>query len=357
MKIKEIGYEYEAPLNRELWQKCQDLSTNSLFHNAICLRSGRDALKAAAREYEPTVALLPSLACDSMVLPFKLFNHRVIFYKLQNDFSIDTNDLLEKLSSFKNNKSILLLYMNYFGNEAMPLKELNKLKENFSNLIFINDITQTFFVKEKTDFIPHYVIASLRKWIAIPDGGLLWNNIPLRYSSFLNDNRFFNKRLSAQNMRYEFLENGDLSLKPEFRHIFSTVSDIIDESSEIARMSEYSYQLAKKENLDEISRKRTKNAQVLIKELGGEVSFIQKDANKCNLYVGVLIEDRNRVQAELAKEGIFSTIIWPLSDEQKKTDDFAKYVEEHMLAIYCDQRYNEDDMKYVASEIKRIIHG
>lgn len=357
MKVKEIGYEYEAPLNRELWQKYQGLSTSSLFHNAICLRSGRDALKAVAREYEPTIALLPSLSCDSMVLPFRLFNHTVVFYKLKEDFSIDEVDLLNKLSTLKSHKNVLFLYMDYFGNQAMSSRQLELLKEDFSNLIFINDITQAFFANKKDNFVPHYVVASLRKWFAVPDGGLLWNNIPLTNKSFVNDNSFSDKRLSAQNMRYDFLENGDLSLKDNFRKIFSTVSDIIDENQEVAKMSEYSYQLALKENLNSVNEKRNRNARVLIKELDGDVRFIQTDADKCNLYVGVLIENRNHVQEELAKEGIFSTIIWPLSDEQKKNDDFAKYVEEHMLAIYCDQRYNEDDMKYVTSELKRVIHG
>ena len=37
-----------------------------------------------------------------------------------------------------------------------------------------------------------------------------------------------------------------------------------------------------------------------------------------DVYVAVLVENRDKIQRELASEGIFCTIIWPLSDERKR---------------------------------------
>lgn len=64
--VKEYGYEYDTVLNEEIWKAIEGKVTDQRLLNALCLRSGRDTLKAIAREYAPCVALLPALACDSM---------------------------------------------------------------------------------------------------------------------------------------------------------------------------------------------------------------------------------------------------------------------------------------------------
>ena len=56
--VKEYGYEYDAALNRDIWRETEGKVTNQKLLGAHCLRSGRDALKAIAREYRPCVALL-----------------------------------------------------------------------------------------------------------------------------------------------------------------------------------------------------------------------------------------------------------------------------------------------------------
>ena len=91
--VKEYGYEYDAALNEEVWSKTEGKVTTEQLFGAYCLRSGRDALKAIAREYPPCIALLPALACDSMVRPFEQYGHNVRYYKLNSDFSINLNSL------------------------------------------------------------------------------------------------------------------------------------------------------------------------------------------------------------------------------------------------------------------------
>ena len=82
---EEYGYEYDATLNEAVWSITQGKTTADQLWGAYCLRSGRDALKAIAREYTPRIVLLPALACDSMVFPFKLYGHQVQYYKLNKE--------------------------------------------------------------------------------------------------------------------------------------------------------------------------------------------------------------------------------------------------------------------------------
>ena len=52
-------------------------------------RSGRDAMKAAARIIGGRRVLLPTLCCESMILPFSANGYDVDFYRLNPDLTGD----------------------------------------------------------------------------------------------------------------------------------------------------------------------------------------------------------------------------------------------------------------------------
>ena len=344
--VKEYGYEYDATLNEAVWSITQGKTTADQLWGAYCLRSGRDALKAIAREYTPRIVFLPALACDSMVFPFKLYGHQVQYYKLNKDYSID----LDNLDIGKD--PVLFLYMEYFGRTAIYDTDLKLLKAK-GNVIIIEDRTHNLFYERKSSFSPDYIIASLRKWLAIPDGGLLWGKISKPFSS---DTSFSRLRLQGQCMRNKYFQCGNEQLKAEYRKIFAEVSDIMDQD-EPSAMSAYSYTLTRDTDIDQIRSKRKKNAEVLISVLNQSpnISLIQDEPGFSDLYVPFTVSNRDDVQKRLSAEGIFNTIIWPISDEQKKACKTAKYTEENMLAAPCDQRYTVEDMHYIGQEIVRVI--
>ena len=85
------------------------------------------------------------------------------------------------------------------------------------------------------------------------------------------------------------------------------------------------------------------------------IKFIQSDNQKSNLYVPILIEDRDSIQSRLSSKEIFTTLIWPINDEQKHRCSVARDTEAHMLGIPCDQRYNVQDMQFVANELLKML--
>ena len=344
--VREYGYEYDAVLDEKTSKTTQGKVTRENLCGAACLRSGRDALKAIAREFEPCTALLPALACDSMVHPFELYGHKISYYKLNPDYSIDKDSL------HIGKERTLFLYMDYFGILSIRDEELNRLKAE-GNTIFIEDRTHDLIWERKRTFQPDYIMASLRKWIPIPDGGLLWGEISQPLGS---DTTFSVTRLKAQCMRHQFLQCGDESIKTEFRKIFSTVSDMMD-TDEPSAMSAYAYELAKKTDWEQIRKARKTNAEALITILAESpyISFIQNKAGMSDLYVAFTVRNRDEIQRRLSAEGIFNTVIWPLTEEQKNVCSVTKYTEENMLAAPCDQRYSVDDMKLIGNEIVRVI--
>ncbi len=343
--IKEYGYEYDAVLQNPLWELTEGKTTKEKFGGAYCLRSGRDALKAIAREYSPCVVFLPALACDSMVFPFGLYGHTVKYYRLKNDYSIDLNSL-----NIGDDPAIFL-YMEYFGRTAVSDTELEKIRKK-GNVIIIEDRTHNLIWERSSSFQPDYIISSLRKWLPVPDGGLLWGTI---HKPFADDTSFSRMRLQAQCMRHEYLQYGDEDLKTEYRKIFSEVSDIM-EKDEPSAMSAYSYALVRQTDWDNIRSKRKKNAEILISLLRESpyISMIQDKPGFSDLYVAFTVKNRDIVQKCLSTERIFNTIIWPIGDEQKAVCNVARITEQNMLAAPCDQRYTVDDMYYIGKEIVRV---
>lgn len=349
--VKEYGYEYDAMLNDIIWNRTKGIVTYEKLWGALCLRSGRDTLKTIAREYQPTKVFIPALACDSMILPFEMYGHQIVFYRLNKDYSIDLNYMETILDDG------LFLYMNYFGKNAISDDELEKLRRE-RNLIFIEDRTHNLIWKRESGFEPEYIIASLRKWINVPDGGLLWCAEELKNQKFSEDTSFSEIRLKAQCMRNEFFKTGDESIKAEYRKIFSTVSIIMDGDKHPSRMSAYAYEIADNTAWDEIREMRKQNATELISVLkNAGIQFIQKETGYSDLYVPFLIDDRDTRQGTLSTKGVFNTIIWPLSSEQKAVCEVARYTEEHMLAAPCDQRYAIDDMRLIGNEICKAVRG
>lgn len=353
MIVKEYGYEYDASYDALLWEKTKGQVARDTLWGAICLRSGRDTLKVIAREHEPTTVLMPALSCDSMVLPFKMYGHTIVYYCLTDDYKINIQQLTELVPE----KKALFLYMDYFGVSAIDDDGLNYLQQEYSNLIFVEDRTHNLIWKKERGFIADYTMASLRKWLNVPDGGLLWSKNPLIRNDYAEDTSFYSIRLKAQCMRREFLFTGDETTKSSYRKIFSSVSNIIDRDKQPSRMSAYSYQLAQKANWDEIRHIRQENAGMLISILKkANVNFIQPEAGHSDLYTAFKISNRNYKQGKPLPKGIFNTIIWPLSEEQKQACQVARTTDEMMLAAPCDQRYTVEDMKNIGYEMVRVFN-
>ena len=351
--VKEYGYEYEKQIDRALLKKDYGLFSSENYNGAMCLRSGRDALRILSNNYKGLKVYLPALSCESMVSPFSN-NNSIIFYKLNDDYSID----LKYLKSILVKEKAIFIYMDYFGNQMISSKSLQLIKNEYSDLIFVEDITHIYLFNKERKFVPNYTVASIRKWIDVPDGGLLWNNCNEKLNvTFSNDYSFFEKKLYAQDLRKKYLMNGNEKLKLEFRNIFSTVTDIIENDNNPCRMSKYSFDIISKTDFELIKKQRMKNAKVLIDILKSEnIKLIQSSNEKSNIYVGLLINNRDEIQKELSSLGIFCTIIWPLSEKQKTICKVAKYTEECILAVPCDHRYSEKDMNFIGKEIVRIIH-
>lgn len=316
-------------------------------------RSGRDALKQVARLHRGAPVLLPALCCASMILPFTLNGCPVAFYKLKPDLTGDEADVLSKAAP-----GTVLLYMPYFDVQPFTTDFLARLRQ--SGVILLEDRTQDIIVGRPAPFTPDYTVASIRKWAALPEGGILKTAAALPRVGA--DGRFGALRRQAMEEKGLYLENGDEALKQDFLEKFHEAEALLDESGRPVAMSMENR--AYLENIDfaRVLAARRRNAGVLEQALAdliaaGTIKPLCRSESTAGLYYPILLENRDAVQQALARRSIYCPVIWPIPAQAQGVCEICEATAAHILALPCDQRYTEQDMTTIAETLTAIITG
>lgn len=347
----EIGSEFDFDSNN----KFIDINEPTLFlEDAEFYRSGRDALKAIAKNFEGRYKriLLPALCCESMVAPFLTNGYEILYYKLNPDLTASVDDVLSKLQS-----NSLFLYMNYFGIQSFSEENLQLLRQSFNSVIMIEDKTHDFLFIRKSYFVPDFTVCSIRKWLALPDGGLLYSKSDKLNASVENDLYFTYVRKKALKNKSEYLESGRPHLKELFRKQLADANTYLDNDKAVVNMSKESLEIIRYINFKKILEIRRENVKVLHQALINiktVKSIIESSIDESMLYYPAIFNDRDRTQKVLAEKGIFCPVIWPLPYGAKGICKVADYVSTNMLALPCDHRYGSSDMEYIINMLIKV---
>ena len=342
-----------------------DLRSNLAFagHFAIpeswqLFRSGRDALRAFARLAGRKRVLLPALCCESMLLPFQQNGYELGLYRLRADYRADTEDLLRKLTD-----GSVLLYMRYFGIRPFSDAFLHALRESGRDLLFLEDRTHDILVpRAPGGFQPDAAAASLRKWAALPEGGMLETGLGTAAAA-ATDTRYGDLRLDAMEKKSRFLEYGGDALREDYMKELKAAAALLDEGAAPAAMHPEYRAILGGLDLAAILKARRRNLRRLRERLrplieSGTIRLMTDAPEASGLYLPILIEERDRVQRELIRRKLYCpAAIWPEPPEAAGVCPVSRYVTEHMLSLLCDQRYSEADMDYLADSLTDIIRN
>ena len=202
----EYGSEFHRGANAPY---LREADTGFVQADWVLTRSGRDALKTLAKLAGRKRVLLPALCCESMLVPFQLADCEIVFYRLTEQLCADEADVREKLRD-----GDLLLYMPYFGIRPFRDDFLRELRESGRGILLAEDRTQDILVPRADGFVPDVTLASLRKWAAMPEGGML--RTALQADPGAPEPRFAALRTEAMEKKSRYLESWDAALKQDF---------------------------------------------------------------------------------------------------------------------------------------------
>lgn len=291
---------------------------------------------------------LPAYCCESMIDPFVRRGIEVSLY----DISYDGN-----LHYHIDEKYVNIFYVNnYFGYENTISSEIiQKFKEK--GTIIIYDKTHSLFMSnDKVDELADYSFASIRKWMGVISGAVVYKTNGT-FTQSLKDYPFLQCKCEAMREKALFI-NGDPTVdKQTFLSKYGEFAHHLTEDYQDYVMDELSFSIWSKSNKVDIRNQRRENAAVLHMERN--LQFISElTSNACPIFVPVFFENseqRNAVRKALIDAKIYCPIHWPknslITSDMKVNEIFDRE-----LSLICDQRYSTDDMNRIIEIIKLNIN-
>lgn len=355
-KVFEIGSEYDWDSNIPFLKENEnEFWANICKQNVKFLRSGRDAIRYVARvcKDQCRTVLMPALICSCVPEQFIEENYHVIYYKVNSDFTADLNDIEEKILP-----NSIFFFMNYFGEQFISKEAIQNLKNKYKNIICVEDITHDFLKRQKEQFQNDFTVCSIRKWFAIPDGGMVIGKEPLCAIEIEKNSYFAELRVQAMKQKNVYLNSGILTEKEQYRTTLAISNNFIDSIDHIADIQNESMKILSQIDMEKIYKLRRENVKVLkegIKAIKGIKSLIVNCENS-TLYYPVCVNDkRGDIQRKMAEHSIYMPVIWPVPKDAEGICEVADCVGQSMLAIPCDHRYNLNDIKKIIEVLRTCL--
>lgn len=327
--------------------------------------SGREAIELALISLErempdmPKRCLMPAYMCDCVFLPFLHRGWELVFYSVDRDLETAGEEIFRLALEY--DPGLIFIHPYYGTDTCAGLRgQLAALRR--SGVLVMEDVTQSYYLEEAgkgADF----VVGSLRKWYAVPDGGFVASDLPLAEDVLESGEDYARERLVPLVQKWEYLREkerrtggaltaGWLPRKAEYLKRNRSLENALDQYQGIRRISHISAEILSKTDEEEARRRRTENYHALYDRICGMERLwpvLRKEEGQAPLYLPVYVKERDSLQRFLSEHGVYAPVLWPVGEENR---DFLggdeAYVFGHMLALPIDQRYGSAEMEQIA---------
>jgi len=361
----EIGSEFWIDPSALISRKTGDsaISLPTFFFEGqkpLFTATGRSAITCLLRHINPASksVFLPDYTCDTVIRPFVTENYHLHFYRVNESLQDAPEEWLENFYRFK--PGVVLLHP-YFGFDTIRLLRLfyKEIQDNGS--IIIEDATHSLLSSFTLESRPDYYVGSLRKWLALPDGGfvLSCNDNNSNLPTILPPDLFYTRcRCHAMVLKRHYIQDGSHWKKERFLDLFAQADGHLEQKSEVFGMSEISRTIFRETNWEELILLRRKNYRFLHDALTPYATWLRPvfstlPDDVCPLFMPIWVSEnhRNILKDFLVGNHIYTPVHWPFSSLIPQGHENSIY--HHCLSIPCDQRYNEESLSRVLETIDR----
>lgn len=331
--------------------------------------SGREAIELALISLErekPDIkkcCLMPGYMCDSVFLPFRHRGWELFFYSVDRDL-LSYGEELFRLA-LEHDPGLILIHP-YYGTDTCRELRVHLRALRKSGIYVMEDVTQAYYLKEAgkdADF----VVGSLRKWYAIPDGGFVATDLPLAEDVLEEGEAYAQERLTPLTEKWKYLHDEAFVLMAEeerqerkmtFLKKNRALEEALDHCCGIRQMSRLSRLILAETDEAAAAAKRAENYHYLYEkviERKGIRPILPKQDGKAPLYFPVYAREREELQRFLRERDIYAPVLWPLGEENRNAlmgDE--DYIYRHMLALPIDQRYGLAEMERIGEVLAQF---
>ena len=241
--------------------------------------------------------------------------------------------------------------MSYFG---LSSEEAHKVIDivHDKGAVVIEDITHSLLKNDCSSIKSDYLVASIRKWFAMPTGGWIGKvNGKLCCKPTIDSNHAVEEKIAGMLEKFDYL-SGKISSKENFLVTQAKFDNDLIHVDQMLKIDDTSLGILKNIRIKDVINRRRLNATVLIKGLSDlvcddfQIPIINLDKD-VPLFVPIFLESsfRNSLRKYLIDKGIYCPVHWP------EVMGAPMGVRENELSLLCDQRYSEGDMQAIVTLI------
>ncbi len=352
--MRTMGYDFNLEVRR-LTLKEDNVFNYLKDYNCIYVDSGRSCIKLISQLAADSEVLVPAFSCFAVIYGFSC-GVKPVFYAVNEDFTIDFEDLEKKIT--KDTKGLYIT--NYFGrfmsdSDAQRVKEI---KEKH-NLIVIEDNTQSIYSGEPK--VGDYCLSSIRKWFAVPDGGVIYSKKSLDKIdiSGLKKDCKQDDKLYPQILKSMIIKDLIDCPVSYVADLFAKVEEELNyygDNNEMFLMSDFTEFVYKCNEIYPMIEKRRENEKylrTLIKSPYLRQAISERSPNECPFNMPMYCEYRDEMWNYLVENfNIYPSVLWK-THFYKPVKDIGKTAKmgKEIISFPIDQRYSKEDMEYMAEAI------
>ncbi len=311
----------------------------------LLLATARSAFTLLARTLHPKTVWMPSYLCGVVLGAFPAHLMDIRFFPINEQLEIADNSWLTKIQV-----NDLVIFIDYFGFSRWS--DWGAEARRRGSWV-IQDATQSFLNPNFNEHA-HYAVFSPRKFVGIPDGGVL---LALNGSNLPHENSsaplalWQMDAIRASILRAEYDRHGG-----ERKWFELSQKNDAEGPMEPCKMSDLSLLILKHVvDWQTVSQKRRNNYKFLASKLGKIALFPQLTDDVVPLGFPIRVKERDRIRQALFTKSIYPPVHWPIVGVVPPEFQASHRLAGEIMTIPCDQRYNQPDMERIVGCIDREI--
>ena len=300
-----------------------------LHEGAVALNNGRNCLAYLIRARKISKMALPAFLCDCVADTCLKEGVQLRFYGVGADFRPEAPDL---------EPDEWLYIVNYYG--QLTDAEIRAYADRYQRIIL--DQTHAYFQMpvEHVD-----TIYTCRKFFGVPDGAFLYTDVRLEEELPVDE--------SFERMRF-LLGRFERTASEFYGEYVST--NMGYEEEPIKRISKLTDNLLRGIDYNYAKKQRTENYRVLDRLLGSR-NRLRISCPEGAFSYPLWVTNGPQIRKVLAQKKIYIPTLWPNVLSQLDPARVEYDMTANILPIPCDQRYDEQDMAYIAKEVLSCVNS
>jgi hypothetical protein len=304
-----------------------ELRKGEHYHKeAIRLNTARNCLEYILKVRKYSKVYIPYYTCEVILEPLKKCNVNYEFYSINNQF--------EPVKKYKLSEKEAFLYTNYFGIKS---DAVTKMATIYGDKLII-DNSQAFYAKPIEGIDTFY---SARKFFGVSDGAYLYTD------KYLEDE--LEQDLSYSRMSH-LLKRIDLGAESGYNDFKANDDSLIGQP--IKKMSLLTEKILETVDYQQIKDIRRKNY-IYFDDLLQKRNLLNlKLEDKDIPMVYPFLSRQKDLKKTLIENKIFVATYWSNVFEWCAVNSMEYQIVQKMVSLPIDQRYKEEEIKYVVSIIQ-----